>query len=384
MTYLKLLLLIFSLLIISIKSQQWKNSRYGTDNYNLELDAINEAKLLKIKWDEETIPRKSLLCGVFLSGNQGSLITLDKNIQQTQGICDWSIILYDGDEDIICNKYKKYSNVVNCMRNEESKAPRFYKGTDIKMSIAKTVMYKDILNNIKQYNKVMLFDEDILLQDFNFDNYLTAWACVNKYEPLIVQPLIQESTQYLFWCNLKSWDRPDTQDIVGHEIELIEQQVPSFDAKFFEWYVTSVIGRVRESIIANGADWGQDRSWCAAAKMFGEVVLKYPHGAPVCMLYPKSGAVHHLNGRTIQTKRLNRNLFREGARRVVQAYIDAFPTWVITDVMISNPFIGHGKKHFKKFRYDSIDGSCPMETFGFKDYGISFNSNGRNRYKKNK
>lgn len=57
-----------------------------------------------------------------------------------------------------------------------------------------------------------------------------------------------------------------------------------FDSLFFEWFVRRVLILTRHHVIQHGVDWGHDRSWCNAAKAYGEHVLHWPNNTAACAL----------------------------------------------------------------------------------------------------
>lgn len=347
--------------------EQYQNSTYGTTRYNLELVAINEGKEMYKKWMERKEPRKPLLCGVFTTSSGKHTPTLLRNMQLTENICDWAVILYDGDESELCQGKIKERSVL-CKRNADSLKKRTKKIGDYSftLSLPKTAMYSDFLPVVENYERVLLFDEDISADGFNVKNFFKAWDCITEYPPMVSQPLIFESTQYFRWVNANFWEKKFLKDIYLNEILYIEQQIPAFDAKFFQWFTASVISRVKTDIINNGADWGQDRTWCPAGRAYAQLVLGFPESYSPCNMYPHSGSVHHLNGKTINAKQKNIRFFQMGAMNSVQSYINTFPTWVITDTFTSNPFSPVGKHIYKRYDLNSFDKECPADIFDTK------------------
>ncbi len=179
-------------------------------------------------------------------------------------------------------------------------------------------------------------DEDISLSGFNASQFLLYWACAFPASPLVVQPLIYESNQYINYLNLKSWRRGARNQIVASAVGLIEQQVPLFDAVFFEWFVKRVLAQTYNIALHHGVDWGHDRSWCNAAAMYAKYVLNYSEDYVHCAIFPQATPVHHYNHKSMSTKRDNRPLFHANGVKVVQQYIDLFPTWVVVDVLAEN------------------------------------------------
>jgi hypothetical protein len=122
-----------------------------------------------------------------------------------------------------------------------------------------------------------------------------------------------------------------------------------FDSIFFTWFIKQVLSRTKTFSLAYGIDWGHDRSWCNAAKMYAREVLEWSSTSQPCALITSHGTtVHHLNKMTMQIIRGNVNVFRRHAFLVVQKYVDLFPTWVGMDMLEpNNPF---SETNAKKFR----------------------------------
>lgn len=110
-----------------------------------------------------------------------------------------------------------------------------------------------------------------------------------------------------------------------------------FDSIFFTWFIKQVLSRTKTFSLAYGIDWGHDRSWCNAAKMYAREVLGWTSTSQPCALITSHGtSVHHLNKMTMQIIRGNVNIFRKHAFLVVQKYVDLFPTWVGMDMLEPN------------------------------------------------
>ena len=138
---------------------------------------------------------------------------------------------------------------------------------------------------------------------------------------------------------------------------IVEQQVPMFDAPFFEWFVKRCLSLTKQDAINAGVDWGGDRSWCNAAKMYGRDVLKQRKEYVHCAFLVGGSPVHHLNTKAIATKRTNRKEFLKNGFEMVDKYVTLFPTWTILDITRSpNPLDRlHGLKYVKS---KQIDANC--------------------------
>jgi len=112
-----------------------------------------------------------------------------------------------------------------------------------------------------------------------------------------------------------------------------------FDSIFFTWFIKQVLSRTKTFSLAYGIDWGHDRSWCNAAKMYSREVLGWhssSNSQPCALITGYGTSVHHLNKMTMQIIRGNVNIFRKHAFLVVQKYVDLFPTWVGMDMLEPN------------------------------------------------
>jgi len=212
-------------------------------------------------------------------------------------------------------------------------------------------------------------DEDISLEGFDSTIFMKIWSCAFKQRPLIVQPLVVESNQFLVYVNEKPWREAPWDDVDASRVGYIEQQVPLFDSIFFEWFVKRVLSQTKQWSMEYGIDWGHDRSWCNAAQMYARDVLHWPivrnategqvpQTAPPCALITQQGTgVHHLNGKTMRIIRGNVAIFRKHAFMVVQKYVLLFPTWVGMDMLEPNNPLSEANKHkFEQVR--ALNGTC--------------------------
>lgn len=111
-------------------------------------------------------------------------------------------------------------------------------------------------------------------------------------------------------------------------------------------------------------DWGHDRSWCNAAALYAQEVLRWPligfnHTVPPpCALITSTETIaHHLNHHTMQIVRGRLKTVRKHAFIVVQRYIDLFPTWVGLDLVnATSPFNETNTERYQQVR--QLDGQC--------------------------
>eukprot|EP00597_Dinobryon_sp_UTEXLB2267_P009488 CAMPEP_0170094782 /NCGR_PEP_ID=MMETSP0019_2-20121128/27504_1 /TAXON_ID=98059 /ORGANISM="Dinobryon sp., Strain UTEXLB2267" /LENGTH=251 /DNA_ID=CAMNT_0010316265 /DNA_START=387 /DNA_END=1142 /DNA_ORIENTATION=- len=199
---------------------------------------------------------------------------------------------------------------------------------------------------------VFLLDEDISLRDLDLQALLRTWACAfwPQQPPLIVQPLIAESTQLFDYVTVQPWSTGRLSKVVASASGWVEQQAPLLNAEFFAWFVRRVLVHTRSTAFRFGADWSADKTWCGAARNYSVLVLNWSLDSVPCALITAPGcSVHHLNTRTMRDKRANRPQFRQRAREVMNRYQALYPTWVEEDVRRkTNPLDAHYGPSFKK------------------------------------
>jgi hypothetical protein len=318
-------------------------SKLGTTEYNQEMNAIKLGKKDYHRAAQLTLPKKELLCVVFTSPNATTNEVMFRNVEMMGDGCDWAVIHYNGTPegiDSLCNDPRLKTRAIHCARNEASKEERFCDSLDgksrVKLSVPKTIFYHDLVPYLHKYKRVFLMDEDISLEGFDVKRFLLHWDCGLHPPPLVAQPTIFESNQYINYLNMNSWKKGDRSKVIASGVGLVEQQVPMFDAVYFEWFVRRVLSQTKETALQHGVDWGHDRSWCNAARMYSKYVLNYPNTSVPCAVLPRATPVHHLNLRSMDNKREHRDLFQANGAKVVQKYVDLFPTWVQVDVLKPN------------------------------------------------
>ena len=228
------------------KRPHFKGSNLGTTKYNKELEVIAQAKedYSIARQADSYLQRKLLLCVVFMRPSASTLVK--RNVVQMRESCEWAFIFYDGTEkeiDKVCDEYS-VQKVVHCKLASQALTNK--KSSPVsRRAIPKSVLHRELLPFIPDYQRVFLMDEDISLQGFNADKFLQIWDCslANQPPPLIVQPVIAEPTQYFNFVLQKTWHGSG---YIAVASGLIEQQVPLFDAIFFEWFVKRVLVATKE------------------------------------------------------------------------------------------------------------------------------------------
>lgn len=216
-----------ALLTMTTALEPWVGSKLGTTQYNKELEVINQGREDYRRAIElmDTHPRKDLLCVSFVkaASHEFSSIVVNNILHMGQN-CDWALVIYDGDKSEVistCSDQRISSRLVLCERNADS----FTSEHQTKTSIPKTVLYQTLLPVLPKYHSVFLMDEDISLEGFNFTSFMDIWKCAFSPRPLITQPLIAESNQYLMYVNEKPWTHGEWANVIASTVGYIEQQV---------------------------------------------------------------------------------------------------------------------------------------------------------------
>jgi hypothetical protein len=365
---------------------------------------IHRLKRLE-KVSGDPLLRKNVLCSTFI-GN----ISLSKrhrwvlryNMLHTHSLCDWVLVAYEPIEVHLLQKLcedlssslikKKHPLGLNDTLSGHRKVLCKHSAalnssliTPRPKSIPKSVLYLDLLPHLQAqnvpYSQVLVMDEDIHLAGFELERFLHYWQCQSHYAPLIVQPLVAGAVkQYIPWLNAGTWkeylqqrqSKSKSTSMSSHptiwflqEVAFIEQQVPLFDAIFFEWFLQSILSRVQSMAMTNGADWGHDRCWCQAAKDYAIHVLKQPERFGCGLIVSsrsqnkESFNVYHLNFQSMKMKREQSGRFREKAADSVMRYIEMFPTWVVVDILkTKNPFTEEGQRVLRTMNFTKNE--CKM------------------------
>jgi hypothetical protein len=283
-------------------------------------------------------PRKELLCVTFLKATSRISALLLSNIKNMSTNCDWALVLYNGtaaEISRLCSYPVIEKHAVYCKRNLRTyERHPLIQNKKINVSVPKNILYADLLPLLPLYNNVFLMDEDISLANFNITLFMAHWKCSFNPPPLIVQPLVFESTQFFKFLSLPAWKeaRPN---VYASTVMLVEQQAPLLNAEFFAWFVRYVLAETNEVALVRGSDWGHDQTWCGAARAYATQVLGQKHIIAPCAVFPKAPNVNHLNLRTLASKNTRgfRPLFNyNGFFMVNNVYQVLFPNWVITGV----------------------------------------------------
>jgi hypothetical protein len=354
---------------------------------------------------------KKLLCVTFIKVDRRALQTLRVNIQHMAQSCDWAVLFYEGSfADIynFCSTAGHEARVVYCQRVAETvnrpvvNIKSGQNTVQLLLDVPKSALYSELLPFLPRYESVFLMDQDISLVGFDVAVFLATWRCAFHPHPppLLVQPVIVERTQYFPYVHLRAWRNENkTRSAVAAGVGLVEQQVPFFNAQFFEWLVRRVLAQTRGAALTYGVDQSLDRTWCKAADAYAKAVLGINYSRntsqacaiiigpstggsmPVPSAIPKSEAprgrdiardrtrtsghdtaVHHLNTRALSNKKANRKLYREKGRHVHERYKNLFPTWVLEDIRREpNPLDRSSSRKFTRSK--GIDMQCVKKYF---------------------
>lgn len=340
---------------------------------------VTNKELIAIEYGKKDILNRTnvtklLLCSTFIKADYKNLEVLYSNMNLMRNQCDWAVIFYGGDDDLmnlfclaatkdmieyisVTNKMIKLNDTYNshrlplrvpsCKKAEASHQPKISipvgDGVYVKqyLSIPKSVLYQELLVVLPHYHIAFLMDEDISLKGFSFTRFVRKWACAfwPNMAPMITQPLIAESTQYFEYVHEQVW-KVDLQHkkryskAIAATVGLVEQQVPIFNAAFLEWYIKRVLINIKDVALKNGVDQSIDKTWCKAAEMYMKHVLhefssRKNYGCGIIISTPP---VHHGNFQSLSNKRANRDLYREKAQIVNNHYKKLFPNWVLEDI----------------------------------------------------
>jgi hypothetical protein len=246
--------LFVSLILLALFELNFSNSPYSRNvKMNQEWNAINEGREMVERELNSFQFRKHLLCATFVnSTHEASKKNLIKNMKSSYFDCDWAIVIYGGSKEVICNHHEYQKYFVFCNHTHALK-----KHPDLMAfkHIPKPLMFFDVLPYLPDYQYVVLFDEDISVQEFNFSAYNEIFHCsfYPSPPPLISQGLVREESQDFPFLRPSGWK--DLPDVIASEAVFIEQQMPLINTVFLKWFVEHVMSRVVPKIVETGSTW---------------------------------------------------------------------------------------------------------------------------------
>ncbi len=232
--------------------------------------------------------KRQLLCAVFLSSADLPVLygNLDSSNRQENG-CDWSVTFFAGRNDLITKFIDdvgagRYPRVVHATNYT---GPRAASGT---IFVPKPALYLTLLPLTKAYKRVWILDADISLESFSFTRLFRVLDCEFAYDkkhslsdvlqrrgtprgPIISQPVVADDTQFFPTLNAGYWNKSGLgigkqAKFLAQQVRIIEQQMPIFQADFFEWYVDQIMRPWVPVSLVLEATWGFDTTWCGAAE----------------------------------------------------------------------------------------------------------------------
>jgi hypothetical protein len=230
---------------------------------------------------------------------------LKLNFKSSGYSCDWAIIAYSGNVTVLedaCEYGKELGiNIVHChIAPPLRKVINQYKA--IKSTVKrkstnypKAFLYLLLYSVSKEYERVWVLDNDILIAETNITAALETLLCArnsHNYISLISQPLIEGVTNFVegtrqYWGHAK--------DKCLATSNFIEIMAPIFEATFFRWFLDAVVVPLIEPFYVLGSDWGLDTIWCGAALYYHtELFKKEPKVDGACTLL-LSHQIKHLD-----------------------------------------------------------------------------------------
>jgi len=337
---------------------------------------------------------KKVLCAVFLSANdEQQLSLLTQNMAQTKGFCEWAVISYTSTSKeklellrtsgaVLATSYLPSANAKNASTSSlVAAAPGF---------VPKPLLYPLLEPLLADYERVWLLDSDISFDGFDTQQLTKTLSCLSKSalitNPLILQPLIKESTLTYPLQNYNTWFLPSSDasalsfrpEVLAHaarsssliapnappptksvffsftkspvsvpvpvacKTRMIEQTLPLIDATFFAWFLSYIVKPLSPVTELLQTDWGFDSIWCLAARDYLNAAqakpkikgqqnqkTKKPNDRPVpCSIILAGTPISHKDTRSIvEARDANRHSFclRGEAMRMIVSW--RFKTW---------------------------------------------------------
>lgn len=298
------------------KGRQYEKLAKKTINSFIEFNIVND--------EHKPEDRNGLLCATFLNlhtnttiESSPSLEVLKNNLIYTKPYCkSWIILSYgcysESDEILMKKKLVDDLNIdpnkdriyhVLCAKSIgydydfsssiSSSKSMLDKAT---MHIPKTLLYKELLPYMYDYERVWLIDEDIDFENFNYESFFHILNCSfwPLSPPLIVQSTINPRTQRYDFLNTYKWMNTTT---VALASEFVELQAPLMDTMFFIWFVKNIIEPLELPMKALESLWGVDELFCKSSSFYSDSLKHYTnqsHGT-ACMIVtsPECSLKHH-------------------------------------------------------------------------------------------
>lgn len=281
----------------NIRSTVADVSVVGKNTDFADTTALEVARMEYWAFLESNVVRKPLLCTIFANGAKvGAFVNVINNMLLSNILCDWALVMFDGshqDEISICNgafhNDKLKHLLVHCKVAKAGRA-RAYSRTG---SVPKSILYRELLPYLSNYERVFLLDEDIALDSFNSTAFFAIWNCAFQNPPLIVQSPVAQSTQFYKYLTAPEWGK-QRHRYIASAVGFVEQQAPAIDALFLKWFVGNVLVHTMPYAQTLGVEW-HDKYWCGAAAVYGKHVLGWDNDTVPCALILGAGSLNHLN-----------------------------------------------------------------------------------------
>jgi len=212
--------------------------------------------------------------------------------------------------------------------------------------IPKNIMHIDILPYLYKYDKLITFDSDIDFKRFNFTKAMSIWDCgYDNIPPLIIQPNIYQlnngfsshiELSYQYW---KEYTNDFHAKVLSFHTYFIEEQVPFYDTKYFEWYLINIYPLVFDIHAMYSSDWYFDVFQCHSAYLYGYHFINKKILTACALLVTKDTTVIHWNANSVDKK-----TFSKSYSNIKQYYKQIFDPIVNTDDNFP-----HGKIAYKSF-----------------------------------
>lgn len=294
--------------------------------YNQEMKVIEQGRSFVLDQMTSFHLRKPLLCAVIMNiSNPLSKHILHTNIRKTNHQCEWLLLFYAGhrEEAKICNHPIYRRNIIHCDHTMVARGNM--------TMIPKPFLYVEIARFLRNYQYLLLLDEDISLVTFDLPLYERIHKCsmTPNPPPLISQGLVSEATQFYKYLYYGSYENQEHfKGMMLSETVFIEQQAPYFNTLFFEWFLRFIVEPTLPLVKITESAWGTDSTWCGAAYSFAKNILEYNMTRYIpCALITGSPPFHHNDGRTIKSQRTNTEYFKLKGNEMRDSYKNNYPTW---------------------------------------------------------
>ena len=295
------------------------------------------------------------MCVTYADSSPSTIRTVLDTVSEMGARCDWYVLLYKGDTSSWLNAFALMDNV-DSLSFQVSKPPLSTSTGFISKWALLASLNKEVF---EKYSYVWCMDSDILLRGSDSDRYVEILEKIDGGIPLISQPTIdydgikfQGSTKASFWKKeenskivydrVKFWElmevKAPTEDklkrlkkiklsspaldmkteLLYIETVVIEQQVFLIDARFFFYFLSSIIDPMDNY---EHTGFGPDYIWCGAANFYtNELGVK--NRLP-CVIVPAVPVT------TTDTKTISIKFRSQTGSDMTKKYGDFYPNWAM-------------------------------------------------------